>query len=109
MPPHGYTPAPIQIGSTQSLKHKPLDRSRLAPEDAIYPHSPSHRERRASPLGLGANGSVVPGGEVKRSRNRSRGRSGSRRRNRAWKKLLWVKQSCKWPWCELSWEVEDVV
>lgn len=94
MPPHGGPPAPIQIGPAQPLKHKPLDPSRLAPEDAIYPHSPSRRERRSSPLGLDSNGSVVPSGEVKRSRNRSRGRSGSRRRNRAWKKLLWVKQSC---------------
>jgi phosphatidylinositol glycan class C protein len=97
MPLDGDPPAPIQNGSAQPLKHKPLDPSRLAPEDAIYPpHSPSRREKRTSPLGLGANGSVVPSGEVKRSRNRSRGRSGSRRRNRAWKKLLWVKQSCEY-------------
>jgi len=82
-----------QNGVIPLLKQRPSDPSRLAPEDA---HSPPRRERGGSPLGLGANGSVIAGTEVKRSRKRngSRGRSGSRRRNRGWKKLLWVKQSC---------------
>jgi len=82
-----------QNGVIPLLKQRPSDPSRLAPEDA---HSPPRRERRGSPLGLGANGTAIAGTEVKRSRKRngSRGRSGSRRRNRGWKKLLWVKQSC---------------
>ena len=95
---HSMTPDEAPKNFTQNgviplLKQRPSDPSRLAPEDA---YSPPRRERRGSPLGLGANGSVIAGTEAKRSRKRngSRGRSGSRRRNRGWKKLLWVKQSC---------------
>jgi hypothetical protein len=77
-----------------SRKSSIADPSRLAPEDAFYALSPPRRGRAPSPLGLGANGSTGRSGEARRKRNKERGRSGSRRRKGAWKKLLWVKQSC---------------
>ena len=65
-----------------------LDPSRLAPEDAYYVHSPP---RTHSLLGDGtANGRSL---EPRRSRTRE-GRSGSSKKKlRAWAKLLWVRQS----------------
>jgi phosphatidylinositol glycan class C protein len=99
-PCHSMTPyegSPAKSPVSASRKAQVLDPSRLAPEDAFYTQSPPRRGRPPSPLGLGANG-LKPrpgsrGGEARRKRNKERGRSSSRRRKGAWKKLLWVKQS----------------
>jgi phosphatidylinositol glycan class C protein len=78
-------------GAYSSRKPPISDPSRLAPEDAFQ--SPPRGRRAPSPLGLGANGATGRSGEARRKRNKERGRSSSRRRKGAWKKLLWVKQS----------------
>ena len=77
------------------------DPARLAPEDAFTAHSPPRRQRDKEEY-IKGNGtyadansiSVRSGGKVRRRRGKERGRSGSRRNNGVWKKLLWVKQSC---------------
>jgi phosphatidylinositol glycan class C protein len=69
------------------------DRTLLAPEDAIYhgspPRKPSAAVNRLQQNLRMTNGDagVIPGRRTPRSR--------SRRRKRAWSKLLWVKQSCE--------------
>ncbi|OCK76932.1 GPI2-domain-containing protein [Lepidopterella palustris CBS 459.81] len=84
------------MASRALLHHQPTtsDPSRLAPEDAFYATSPPRRTRQHSPLGLEAsNGTAVRGlSDVRRRRDKDRGRSGSRRRKGQWKKLLWFKQ-----------------
>jgi phosphatidylinositol glycan class C protein len=83
---------PTGKSSSYSSRKPPIsDPSRLAPEDAFQ--SPPRGRRAPSPLGLGVNGTASRGGEARRKRNKDRGRSSSRRRKGAWKKLLWVKQS----------------
>lgn len=77
------------------------DHSRLAPEDAFYAHSPPRR-RPDQEAHARANGeyidadsrTVMTGGNLRRRRDKDPGRSGSRKNNGVWKKLLWVKQSC---------------
>lgn len=74
------------------------DRSRLAPEDAIYQGSPPRKQAAAvnrlkdlrMPNGLNADLRVP-----RRGRAGERTRSASRRKKATWKKLLWVKQSCE--------------
>lgn len=118
-------PIPQPQLSTQpfqpSLLHRPFsDPSRLAPEDAYYiPQSPpqirtdNHPNKVAAakangvaiaPLPIGPP-PVIPGlkptfslSSQRRRREKERGRSGSRRSKGVWKKLLWVKQSCR-SWC----------
>ncbi|KAK6580778.1 hypothetical protein PZA11_007014 [Diplocarpon coronariae] len=72
------------------------DRSRLAPEDAIYHGSPP-RKPSAAVTGLKdlrlTTGLNADPRRSRRGRNADRARSGSRRKKGAWKKLLWVKQS----------------
>ena len=81
------------------------DPSHLAPEDAFFAHSPPRRQPgNTSYTSLNdetvTNGIVNglnharAGGAARRRRDKDRGRSGSRRRKAAWKKLLWVKQPC---------------
>ena len=77
------------------------DPARLAPEDAFTAHSPPRRlrdkEAYAKVNGAYADAdstSIRSGGKGRKRRDKERGRSGSRRNNGVWKKLLWVKQSC---------------
>lgn len=77
------------------------DPSRLAPEDAFYAHSPPRR-RRDQEAHARVNGEYIDadstsgktGVNLRGRRDKDRGRSGSRKDNGVWKKLLWVKQSC---------------
>jgi phosphatidylinositol glycan class C protein len=76
------------------------DRSLLTPEDAIYQGSPPRKQSAAVNklqkdmlMTNGANGDAAR--LPRRGRNKGRNRSGSRMRKGTWKKLLWVKQSCK--------------
>ncbi|KAF2146294.1 uncharacterized protein K452DRAFT_108670 [Aplosporella prunicola CBS 121167] len=99
--PYALNSLPPTLSST--LHSPPSDPSRLAPEDAFYAHSPPRRQRAHSPLGMNGavdgvdalpvQGRLLAGIETRRKRERERGRSGSRRRKGAWKKLLWVKQA----------------
>ena len=79
------------------------DPSRLAPEDAFYacppPRRQGEKEAYAKVNGGHADTDPIPngvrsGGNIRRKKDKERGRSGSRRGNGVWKKLLWVKQSC---------------
>jgi len=90
------------VNGAPSLEHRPFsDPNRLAPEDAFFAHSPPRRQREGLVNGSG-DGSMIneahinarPGINPRRRREKDRGRSGSRRRNNVWKKLLWVKQPC---------------
>lgn len=76
------------------------DRSLLTPEDAIYQGSPPRKQSSAvnklqkdlrMTNGVNGDAARLP----RRGRHKDRNRSGSRRRKGTWKKLLWVKQSCK--------------
>ena len=76
------------------------DRSLLAPEDAIYQGSPPKRQSGAVNtlqknlrMTNGTNGDAARLHRPRRPKEENR--SGSRRRKGTWKKLLWVKQSCK--------------
>ena len=105
--PYALNSLPPTLSST--LHSPPSDPSRLAPEDAFYAHSPPRRQRAHTPLGMNGavdsvdalpvQGRLLAGIEARRKRERDRGRSGSRRRKGAWKKLLWVKQACRFPFC----------
>ncbi|KAJ6443870.1 phosphatidylinositol N-acetylglucosaminyltransferase [Purpureocillium lavendulum] len=88
---------PLTHASTFSV----FGRSHLSPHDAAPPQQ--HRRRgtpgaatsgAASPL----TGDYVDGAadSLPRMRHMASDRSTSRRRKRAWKKLMWVKQSCTW-------------
>jgi hypothetical protein len=93
---------PLSRSTTLPLySYRPIttDRTLLTPEDAIYHGSPPRKQspavsRLAKDLRMtpGTNGSTT--GSSERVRHKDRTRSGSRRRKRTWKKLLWVKQSC---------------
>jgi hypothetical protein len=109
--------APLSAASTLNTSFPPLnrantlpapslhratatDRSLLAPEDAIYAGSPPRRQSAAVSK-LQKDLRMTNGGGDGNIRSLSRGRhklrtarSGSRRRKGAWKKLLWVKQTC---------------
>lgn len=87
---------------TPTLEHRPFsDRSRLAPEDAFFAHSPPRRQREGIVKDNG-DGNMINeahlasrlGINPRRRREKDRGRSGSRRRKNVWKKLLWGKQPC---------------
>lgn len=77
------------------------DRTLLAPEDAIYQGSPPQKHSvAASRLQKDmCMTSVDNSASPSRGRRKNREQSGSRTRRRkgAWKKLLWVKQSCEYP------------
>lgn len=76
--------------SSPSLHHGRPDPSHLAPEDAFHAASPPRRLNAFEPSGSRDH---IPRHLYRKdggSRSRSR-----RRRKRPWKKLLWVKQSCK--------------
>lgn len=80
-------------GPLRTLDKAPSDRSRLAPEDAFFAAGPS---RRVNAFDSNASGSNELLSRHLRMRSKDTGsRSRSRRRKRAWKKLLWVKQSCE--------------
>lgn len=117
-PPPIPPPVPVEThpnragGLRPPLQSRPPpDPSRLAPEDAYYP--PSTARLRPPPTNYSGNlrtlngnaatpASVaalrpppaVPGSESSLSHRKVRGTSRRRRRKGAWKKLLWVKQSC---------------
>ena len=104
--PHDFQPESAAVVAVAT------DRTRLAPEDAIYYHgSPPHKYGNDGRLGLpngNGNGNVNDGSAHEsrmNTREGSRTRRGmtkdgkergsrSRGRKAAWKKLLWVKQSC---------------
>lgn len=76
--------------STSSLHQGRPDPSHLAPEDAFHATSPP---RRLNAFESSGSREHIPRHLYRKdggSRSRSR-----RRRKRPWKKLLWVKQSCK--------------
>lgn len=81
-PTDDETPFP-SLGHAPTLKA--LNRSHLSPDDANV--SPPRRPYD----GDGISDSLL------RPRRLHADRSTSRRRKRTWKKLMWVKQSCKWP------------
>ena len=85
-------PAPVRPVAT--------DRSLLTPEDAIYQGSPPRKHSAAvsklqKELSLTNGVSADAIRSSRRARHKDRNRSTSRRRKGTWKKLLWVKQSCK--------------
>ncbi|KAI9825990.1 MAG: hypothetical protein M1819_007491 [Sarea resinae] len=100
---HEYSPPDHDRLPQSVLQHraKSSDPNRLAPEDAFFAHSPPKRQRQLGDgLLAGADGgrnallnASAGVGAARRKRDKSRGRSASRRRKGVWKKLLWVKQS----------------
>lgn len=115
LPPPIPPPVPVETHPNRAGGLKPPiqprvvpDPNRLAPEDAYY--APSIPRSRPPPTNYDGNlrtlnGNVsasaavaalrpppaVPGADLRKARGTSR----RRRRKGAWKKLLWVKQSCK--------------
>ena len=88
------------VAKKPPIPHRPFsDPKYLAPEDAFYAHSASHRKQRAESF-LGLDGEIASAngglpttfGTTQRRRGKDRGRSGSRNGRGVWKKLLWVKQ-----------------
>ena len=83
------------------LDHRPFsDPSRLAPEDAFFAHSPPRWQQERTVNGKTdahtLKADVARAGiGTRRRHDKDRGRSGSRRRKGVWKKILWIKQSCK--------------
>lgn len=76
------------------------DRSLLAPEDAIYLASSPPRKQSAGVDKLQkdlrkTNGTIEDVIRGRGERHKHRNASSSRRRKATWRKLLWVKQSCK--------------
>jgi hypothetical protein len=75
------------------------DRTLLAPEDAIHQVSPPRKQPAAAEKILSdlrmTNGDGLK--LHKRGRHTDGHRTSSRRRKGTWKKLLWVKQSCRLP------------
>lgn len=104
MAPPTRRQAEVNADAHPSLQARTFsDPNHLAPEDAFYAHSPPRRRREAVPgsnsLANGADGALLSARTVsatrsRRTREKERGRSASRRRKGVWKKLLWVKQSC---------------
>lgn len=83
-PTDDETPFPV-LSHSASLSA--LDRSHLSPHDAFtYPLRQAYD----------ADGAVDPLSHLTHLKD---DRSRSRRRKRAWKKLMWVKQSCKFFFC----------
>jgi phosphatidylinositol glycan class C protein len=90
-PTDDETPFPA-LSHAAGLNLNALDRSHLSPHDAFtYPlRQPYDGDGPADPLS--------------HLRHLKDDRSRSRRRKRAWKKLMWVKQSCKFiSVCLSSW------
>lgn len=105
-------PVPVETHPNRAgLKPPPprrvlTDPNRLAPEDAYYAHSPprfrplvtnNHAANLRLPAAVAAlrPPPAVPGAEPRRAKEARRRLGSSRRRQKgAWKKLLWVKQSC---------------
>ena len=103
---------PDRIPETQSPEQDRIpDPDRLAPEDAHF--APALARVRSAPIhydgnlrSLSSDGAAVGtlrpprgvlGGDSSRKDVRKMGGAGVRRRRKgAWKKLLWVKQSCTW-------------
>lgn len=106
---HSAIPPPIPVDTHPNRAQPPeLDRipdpNRLAPEDAYF--APSISRARSAPINydeslrsLSSDGTLRPPHGVLdsgRKEPRKLGSTGGRRRRKgAWKKLLWVKQSCK--------------
>jgi hypothetical protein len=103
------TPPPIPFGSKppvpSNLRPQPQstlsDPNHLRPEDAFYAHSPprKHLSTGSTSSGTGLDGTADGNRSIdavarRKMRAKDRGRSGSRRRVKMWKKLMWVKQSC---------------
>ena len=104
--PHDFQPQSVAVTAVAT------DRTRLAPEDAIYLGSPPHKygngtegRLRNGNANIDGNGNLRVNTSGSNMRESSRTRSGrtkdgkeranrSRGRKAAWKKLLWVKQSC---------------
>lgn len=114
-PPVPVETHPNRAGGLKPQQQRgPPDPNRLAPEDAYYAHSPPRLRPQLDNHGANVqtlNGVVtnpaavaalrpppaVPGAEAKKEVRKVRGASRRRRRKGAWKKLLWVKQSCMCP------------
>lgn len=81
-----------------NLQSIATDRTLLAPEDAIHQGSPPRKQSAAvnklKELRM-TNGLTGDLRLSRRGRHGDRTRSASRRKKGTWKKLLWVKQSCK--------------
>lgn len=88
------------------LEHSLPDPDRLAPEDAYY--APSLSRVRSASANYEENlralngDSVAHIGSAAALRKRVSGAGRRRRRKGAWKKLLWVKQSCMCAYKSLS-------
>ena len=102
-PPSGAQPETTSNGHPSQTARTMTDPNHLAPEDAFYAHSPPRKHRDGVPgsdsMANGADTAVAMARNVsatrsRRTREKERGRSASRRRKGVWKKLLWVKQSC---------------
>lgn len=118
-PPPVPPPVPVETHPNRAggLKHPQQQRAlpdpnRLAPEDAYYVQSPprvrsnidTHRANFRAINGVATNSAAaaalrpppaVPGAETTKKEPRTvRASSRRGRRKGAWKKLLWVKQSC---------------
>lgn len=88
--PTNFQQSAAATSSSPSLYHGRSDPSHLAPEDAFHAASPP---RRSNGFENSGSRDHIPRHLYRKdggSRSRSR-----RRRKRPWKKLLWVKQSCK--------------
>jgi phosphatidylinositol N-acetylglucosaminyltransferase subunit C len=86
----------VKVPST-STRGVASDRSLLAPEDAFYQGSPPRKQAVAAnkiQKDLRMTNGDSPN-LSRRGRRKDGHRSSSRRRKGAWKKLLWVKQSCE--------------
>lgn len=105
-PPIPVDAYPYQAPGPKSPEEDRIpDPNRLAPEDAYF--APSLARARSAPVNfdeslqsLSSDGTAVPprgvlGADPNRKDIRKLGGAGGRRRRKgAWKKLLWVKQSC---------------
>jgi phosphatidylinositol glycan class C protein len=84
---------------TAGVRSVASDRTLLTPEDAIYQGSPPRMQSAAvdklqKELRM-TNGGIEDASRSRRARHKDSNRSRSGRRKGTWKKLLWVKQSCK--------------
>lgn len=89
-------PVPFRTIATRAhLQNRP-DPSHLSPEDAFLVASPPRRSNGFEPSAIpNGSGEVLSRHLHLRTKDDAGSRSRSRRRKKAWKKLLWVKQSCK--------------
>lgn len=89
-PPIPVDTHPNRTGSIPPEQERIPDPNRLAPEDAYF--APSLSRARSAPVNYDESlRSLKPGRKDVRKLG---GHSGRQRRKGAWKKLLWVKQSC---------------